>query len=110
MHRGVILFSLVLAGCPSDPPKQEPAASIATTAAAPVPTRRPPKPAAPKPKSKAFAPTEGAALGTLPEGVGIAVGESAPDFELMAHSKGKQSLDSLLKRGELLLVFYRGGW
>ena len=54
--------------------------------------------------------TAAQALGTLPDGVGIAVGEVAPDFELPAVEGGKVSLSALLKKGEVLLVFYRGGW
>lgn len=59
---------------------------------------------------KAYKHTEEQALGTLPEGVGIAVGQKAPDFELPDGKDGKLSLKSLLAKSEVLLVFYRGGW
>jgi hypothetical protein len=107
-------------GCPSDPPQQQPAATIATTSTAagrPSAKAKPATRPAPGSKSKLGKPslkptraTAPEALGTLPDGVGIAVGSTAPDFTLVAHSKGEQSLDALLARGEVLLVFYRGGW
>lgn len=61
-------------------------------------------------KPKAHAATADDELGTLPGGVGIAVGETAPDFELPAVEGGKVSLSELRKKSEVLLVFYRGGW
>ncbi len=105
-----------LAACPSEP-KQDPAKVVSATAtpsATAPPTPPPPRRATPKkadkPKEKPTAATPADQLGTLPEGVGLAVGKTAPDFELAAHSRGKQSLDALLTRGDVLLVFYRGGW
>lgn len=49
-------------------------------------------------------------LGTLPEGVGIAVGQKAPDFELKQSDGTVVKLSELLKKSEVLLTFYRGGW
>jgi len=50
-------------------------------------------------------------LGTLPEGVGVPVGQTPPDAVLEDLSKGKVDLAELAeKRGPLLVVFYRGGW
>ena len=94
----LLIAAVAVTGCPDDAPKAEPVSS-----AAPDDKLRSAKP-------KAYAKTQPQALGTVPEGVGIAVGETAPDFELAAHAAGKTSLDDLLKRGEALLVFYRGGW
>jgi hypothetical protein len=49
-------------------------------------------------------------LGSLPPGVGVAVGEKAPDA-LVADFEGREvRLATLLSRGPTLLVFYRGGW
>ena len=59
---------------------------------------------------KAYAATDAQALGTLPDGVGIAVGKPAPDFELPAADGKKLALKSVLAKGPALLVFYRGGW
>jgi hypothetical protein len=53
---------------------------------------------------------EEAALGTLPEGVGLAVGTKAPDFEALDVDGKPASLDTLVANGDVLLVFYRGGW
>jgi hypothetical protein len=120
MHRGVKLSRLLacgaliaLAGCPNDPPQQEPAASVANAHTGPSVTaspKRAPKKKPYEPKIKETKATAEADLGTLPDGVGIRVGQTAPDFELPAQARGKQSLDGLLNKGELLLVFYRGGW
>lgn len=52
-----------------------------------------------------------ASLGTLPDGVGLAVGTRAPDFEARDAAGETVTLDALLaKGGDTLLVFYRGGW
>lgn len=113
----VLGAALVLAGCPTEAPQEQPAASLASSSpTAGAATRVAPTASAraqadlKAAKAKSYAFTEGQALGTLPEGVGIAVGQVAPDFELPAHAKGKFSLDDLLVKGEVLLVFYRGGW
>src|SRR5688572_14921078 len=55
-------------------------------------------------------PTPGERLGTVPDGVGLTVGEPAPDVTVTdADGKPVRLLD-LAKRGPILLVFYRGGW
>ncbi len=113
-HSWLLVAGLALAGCPDDPPREEPARNVAsTTAAAPKPssTAGPARESGPKlSKPKAYKATEAQALGTVPEGVGVAVGKTAPDFELPAHAKGNVTLDGLLAKGEAILVFYRGGW
>ena len=52
------------------------------------------------------------AFGTLPEGVGIAVGQKAPDFSAKDGDGKTVTLAGLLATppGPVLLVFYRGGW
>jgi peroxiredoxin len=73
--------------------------------AAPSPDR----PAAPR--EKAFSPTSDEALGTLPEGIGLAVGASMPDAALHDIKGNPVSLSKLREGGKsLLIVFYRGGW
>ena len=92
----------------SDAPEATDAAAQATATGngpAASPAREPALTVA-KPKPFAAA----GELGTLPEGVGIAVGERAPDFELPSVEGGKVRLSELLERSEVLLVFYRGGW
>jgi peroxiredoxin len=49
-------------------------------------------------------------LGTLPEGVGVAVGSPAPDARLIDSEGKAQNLAELWKKGKVLVVFYRGGW
>ena len=49
-------------------------------------------------------------LGTLPQDIGIAAGQPAPDA--MLHDADGQSIQlrDLVANGPILLVFYRGGW
>jgi peroxiredoxin len=62
------------------------------------------------PRTKAFSETPKAQLGTLPEGLGVAVGQKAPEA-MVEDSSGKPAkLSELIARGPVLLVFYRGGW
>lgn len=61
-------------------------------------------------KPKAYAHPTDDDIGTLPEGVGVAVGEKAPDFELKQSDGMVVKLSDLLKKSEVLLTFYRGGW
>jgi peroxiredoxin len=49
-------------------------------------------------------------LGTLPEGVGIVVGQRAPDALLRDANNHAVQLRDLVATGPILLVFYRGGW
>ncbi|MFN7967596.1 MAG: hypothetical protein U0V87_18125 [Acidobacteriota bacterium] len=46
----------------------------------------------------------------IPDLAGIAVGESAPPFSLVDQRGAETSLTDALKRGPVLLVFYRGHW
>jgi peroxiredoxin len=67
--------------------------------------------AATAPRLKETQETAAAAIGTLPEGVGLAVGTAAPDasvFELEGASV--QLAEIRAKHGATLVVFYRGGW
>ena len=60
---------------------------------------------------KEYAPTPQDRLGALPEGLGIAVGQSVPDFTA-GDLDGKPVMLSALQKehGAVLLAFYRGGW
>lgn len=53
-------------------------------------------------------------LGTLPTGIGLAAGNRLPDFHISHHDGKPISSAELLKQvpagGQLLIVFYRGGW
>lgn len=114
-HVWLLGTALSLTGCPTEKPEQQPAASLSssptpTPVTRSAPSARPDDGSLKAAKAKSYAFTESQALGTLPEGVGIAVGQTAPDFELPAHARGNFSLDALLVKGEVLLVFYRGGW
>lgn len=66
--------------------------------------------AAPTVRMKPHEVTPAAALGTLPPGVGIAVGQPAPAFTVEDAHGANVTLTSLLSHGPTLLVFYRGGW
>ncbi len=59
---------------------------------------------------KEFADTSDEKLGTLADGIGIAVGQPAPSATV-ANADGKSvELSTLWQDGSVLLVFYRGGW
>ena len=111
----ILTAALFLAACGSDSaptdssPSATPPASATTTTTSKekAPEEAPALEAA---KAKAFKSTGQQDLGTLPEGVGIAVGETAPDFELPAVEGGEVSLSELTEKSEVMLVFYRGGW
>tara|TARA_R110002073_G_scaffold74100_7_gene181213 strand:- start:7565 stop:8356 length:792 start_codon:yes stop_codon:yes gene_type:complete len=49
-------------------------------------------------------------FGTLAEGVGIAVGQPAPNASVTDDEGKSLELQSLWEEGSVLLVFYRGGW
>jgi peroxiredoxin len=50
------------------------------------------------------------ALGLMPDGVGLEVGQPAPDARLENADGEAVQLADLRSRGPLLIVFYRGGW
>lgn len=86
-----------------DAPKTASAQPIAPSPSAVADTLKAPEP-------KAYDAPEEAHLGTLPADVGLAVGTTAPDFELPdAHGKPTK-LSELAAKSSVLLVFYRGGW
>ncbi len=62
------------------------------------------------PRAAAFSETPQTKLGTLPEGIGLAVGQKAPDAKVSDAEGRPVQLQELVKRGPVLLVFYRGGW
>lgn len=94
---------------PTPDDTQATAAPVAKTTASPSATEEKPAPLKAA-TAKEFKATAEQDLGTLPDGVGIAVGDAAPDFELPAVEGGKVKLSELTKKSEVLLVFYRGGW
>ena len=59
---------------------------------------------------KEYAATPPARLGTLPAGFGISVGQPAPDELVEDTDRHAVRLSDLMKRGPILLAFYRGGW
>jgi len=68
----------------------------------------PAKPSTMPIKAHASAPAD--KLGTLPEGMGLAIGSRVPDVEVKTHRGEPTRLADLVKTGPLLLIFYRGGW
>lgn len=60
------------------------------------------------PREKVAAETE--ALGTLPEGVGLAVGSPIPEVSARDLDGQPVRLRALTDAGPVLLIFYRGGW
>lgn len=54
--------------------------------------------------------TENTELGKLDEGVGLSVGTKVPNFSSVTHDGIPVTLNDLLVKGQLMVVFYRGGW
>lgn len=98
MRTSSILVSALLIGCgagaasepePSTPPASEPGT----------------------PSTRAHANPPADRLGTLPDGVGVAVGERAPEVSAVdAFETTEVALADLWSAGDVLVVFYRGGW
>ncbi len=108
-----ISLALLVAACGSESsPKEVTPTATATSSASGASTASATAsaPALKAAKAKAFKSTSEQELGTLPEGVGVPVGEAAPDFELPSVEGGKVKLSELTKKSEVMLVFYRGGW
>lgn len=61
-------------------------------------------------REKAYSAPPASQLGTRPDGVGVPVGATAPDFEVRDIDGRATKLSTLNQRGALLLSFYRGGW
>ncbi|MGE0454766.1 MAG: peroxiredoxin family protein [Vicinamibacteria bacterium] len=91
MRYPVLVFALAVAG-------------VVAPAGAQTPTPE----ASPRQRAHSNPPESG--LGTLPPGVGIPVGEEAPDARLRSADGSEVSLHDLTRGGAALLVFYRGGW
>lgn len=106
-----LLVACVAVAC-SDPPTEVTREPVAEPAAEPVvessgTTPRPPAQAA---RAMPHGNTAAEQLGTLPDGVGIAVGEQAPDARVQDADGRSVQLRELFARGPVMLVFYRGGW
>ena len=97
------------------PSTPAPAAAAVAPAPAPTPEPAPAHVDGPAPKlvggrEKALTPTASEALGTLPDGVGVAVGAVAPDASFLRLDGTAVKVSELTAARPLLLVFYRGGW
>ncbi len=115
MHKTVVLlvafiFGSFLLGCDSKPQasaQDEPSEESAHAAS----NKSSEEPAAEAPRAKethTLGPDE---LGVLPEGIGLEVGEQAPDVGVSA-ADGSGEVNLLERAAEqpLLVIFYRGGW
>jgi peroxiredoxin len=61
-------------------------------------------------RMKEYAATPVERLGKLPPGIGVPIGEKAPDAVVHDFHGQEVRLSDLVSRGPILLVFYRGGW
>lgn len=68
------------------------------------------QPAPKAPMQMEYAQTPAAQLGTLPKDVGLAVGSKVQDLRLSDADGHPVQLMEVVKRGPVLVVFYRGGW
>lgn len=73
-------------------------------------TAAPATPKASVPPAKEFEPTPDDRLGTLPEGLGIAIGKPIPEVSAQDSNGRKVTLGELVEKGPILVTFYRGGW
>ncbi len=97
----LVVFSISACDKASAPEKAAPHPSVQ---AAPKPS------AAPARKQKQTAAPSKDQLGTLPEGVGVPVGQEAPSATVQDFRGKEVELSKLWAKGPVLLVFYRGGW
>ena len=110
--KSILALTLALGlGCGAEDPDtaapETPSEPEETRTASPDPD---PEPAAERPRSREHGMPEAPTLGTLPEGIGVAVGAPAPDVTVRDFDGDERSLASLWAEGAVLLVFYRGGW
>lgn len=107
------LLSLAACDAPSEPPSAHaaPPSSVAKSSAESSAAAAPSAPASVNARrQKAHETTAAARLGVLPEGVGIKVGQPAPDAEIRDAGGKAVRLSSLWSKDPVMLVFYRGGW
>ena len=103
--RLLISVSLVASlGCASAPAAEEPAPQLVRVSGSETPTPR----ATPSTREYANPPAD--ALGTLPQGYGVEVGQPAPRVTVQDMDGEAVELESLWRDQPVLLVFYRGGW
>lgn len=102
---------LVISGCRAPAEQEQKADPPIHAAGASQEAPRPSLAAPEKAKTeKEYAATATERLGTLPEGVGVATGQPAPNFTAESSGGQRVSLTDLTAKGPVLLVFYRGGW
>jgi hypothetical protein len=113
----VVASFLFVAAC-SDPQRAQVGEDSKTVVSAKKPPAPVEKKAEPDEVVKSLVPTgpkatvdpDEAALGTLPEGVGVPVGSKIADFSVLDGEGNQVALKSLVQKGSILLFFYRGGW
>jgi peroxiredoxin len=117
-----LALSLLISACGSSPPKtSEPMAAepamAAPAAAPPAPAPAPTAEAAPAPAAEAAKPampqvaaTPEEKLGTAAAGLGLKVGDKAPDATLPDVTGAMVKLSALYAKGPTFVIFYRGGW
>lgn len=106
---GATALALTLAAggasaAPSTPPGTTPQPATAKPGPAAKPDGAEAKPAI------ALGVTPDDKLGTTPAGLGLKVGDKAPNVTLDDAAGGKKSIAELASAGPLYIVFYRGGW
>jgi peroxiredoxin len=105
---------LAVAGCEDSAKKDTPPAASATqnavASAAPSASASVAPPVKKIPRQRETTATSDKELGSLPKGVGLAVGKKALDAEVENYEGKKVKLFDILGKEPVLLVFYRGGW
>lgn len=114
--RSYLLPSTVMAlalpmGCEREPAAASSKPASQPAVAAPAASASPAAASTQKaPRGKPTTTSSDAEVGTLPDGVGIRVGEKVPEATLTTSDGKSRTLSELHTKGAILLVFYRGGW
>jgi peroxiredoxin len=101
------VLSLLVAACGGDKPEAK--APVTTQAAVPAPAPTGSSDAA-KPMTMTLGETPSDKLGTAPSGLGLKVGDKAPNATLPDVGGKPQKLSDLYAQGPTFVLFYRGGW
>jgi peroxiredoxin len=102
----LLLAAAVLTGCGRSSSASDPSPSASASASGSSTSAS----AGKQTSMKEFAATPAPRLGTLPPNIGVPVGQPAPDVTA-PDAKGRDvRLGDLIKKGPILVMFYRGGW
>lgn len=106
----IIVFSAAAVGCGGSEPVPDPSGGAVANSQSDESETETETEAPDLPNNRAHAIAALDSLGTLPEGVGIAVDTDAPNATVSDLDGQSVELTELYGRGPIMLIFYRGGW